>query len=204
MKRFRASPRPMLSKLADGIDRLNGAVGRAVAWLCLLMVLIGAWNAVARYVGRFIGVDLSSNLFIEAQWYLFSLLFLLGAAATLRDDAHVRVDVLYGRLGPRGKAAIDLVGTLVFLLPFCVFGVVESWDWVANSWQGREMSPDPGGLPRYPLKAVVPLAFGLLGLQGVSMAIRKGLLLAGAEPPSTATADTAPDSLPAPQQGGAP
>ncbi len=168
-----------LTKLADGIDALNGAVGRGVSWLCLFMVLIGAWNAVARYLGRFVGVDLSSNSFIEAQWYLFSLLFLLGAGAALRDDSHVRVDVLYGRLGPRGKAWIDLVGTLVFLLPFCVFGVVESWDWVVNSWTEREVSPDPGGLPRYPLKAVVPLAFVLLGFQGVSMAIRKGQQLFG-------------------------
>ncbi|MCO4769382.1 MAG: TRAP transporter small permease subunit [Deltaproteobacteria bacterium] len=172
-----------LTKLADAIDALNSAVGRAVSWLCVLMVLIGAWNAVARYLGRFVGVDLSSNSFIEAQWYLFSLLFLLGAGATLRDDSHVRVDVLYGRLGPRGKAWIDLVGTLVFLLPFCVFGVVESWDWVANSWAGLEGSPDPGGLPRYPLKTVVPVAFLLLGLQGVSMVIRKATLLFGAPGP---------------------
>lgn len=160
---------------------MNSRVGGAVSWLCLLMVGLGAWNALARYLGRFVGVDLASNSFIEAQWYLFSLLFLLGAASALREDAHVRVDVLYGRLGARGKAWIDLVGTLLLLLPFCVFGIVESWDWVLNSWQGREGSPDPGGLPRYPLKAMVPIGFALLGLQGVSMLIRKMTLLFGAD-----------------------
>jgi len=168
-----------LRRFATLIDGLNGRIGDAVSWLCLLMVGLGAWNAVARYLGRFVGVDLSSNSFIEGQWYLFSLLFLLGAAATLKDDAHVRVDVLYGRLGPRGKAWVDLVGTLVFLLPFCVFGVWESWDWVASSWHGLEGSPDPGGLPRYPLKTVVPVAFFLLGLQGVAVAIRSGDTLFG-------------------------
>lgn len=170
-----------LSRLADAIDGLNGRIGGAVAWLGLLMVGLGAWNAVARYLGRFIGVDLASNRFIEAQWYLFSLLFLLGAAGALRDDAHVRVDVLYGRLGRRGKAVIDLLGTLLLLLPFCVFGIVESWDWVAHSWQGLEGSPDPGGLPRYPLKTMVPVAFGLLALQGVSLAVRSATVLFGGD-----------------------
>jgi TRAP-type mannitol/chloroaromatic compound transport system permease small subunit len=158
-----------LLALSRGIDALNERVGRAVSWLALAMVLFGAWNALARYAGKYIGTDLSSNGFIEAQWYMFSLLFLLGAGYTLKEDAHVRVDVLYGRLGPRGKAWIDVGGTLLFLLPFCIFGVWVSWEWVLNSWAEREVSPDPGGLPRYPLKAMVPLAFTLLGLQGISM-----------------------------------
>ncbi len=162
-----------LLALSRGIDALNERVGRAVSWLALAMVLFGAWNALARYAGKYIGTDLSSNGFIEAQWYMFSLLFLLGAGYTLKQDAHVRVDVLYGRLGPRGKAWIDVCGTLLLLLPFCIFGVWVSWEWVLNSWTEREVSPDPGGLPRYPLKAMVPLAFTLLGLQGVSMFARR-------------------------------
>jgi TRAP-type mannitol/chloroaromatic compound transport system permease small subunit len=186
-----------LHKLADGIDALNARVGGAVSWLCLVMVLLGAWNAAARYLGRFVGVDLASNGFIEAQWYLFSLLFLLGAGATLQKDAHVRVDVLYGRLGPRGRAAIDLAGTVLLLLPFCVFGVVESWDWVLHSWQEHEGSPDPGGLPRYPLKTVVPVAFALLGLQGIALAIRSALRLGApgiaSADPGAAPADGTPD-----------
>ena len=162
-----------LARCAGAIDALNERIGRAVSWLALVMVLVGAWNAVARYLGRFVGVDLSSNGFIEAQWYMFSLLFLLGAGYTLKEDAHVRVDVLYGRLSPRWKARIDVAGVLLFLLPFCVFGVSVSWEWVLNSWSDREVSPDPGGLPRYPLKAMVPLAFLLLGLQGVAMFLQR-------------------------------
>ena len=162
-----------LLAVSRGIDALNERVGRAVSWLALAMVLLGAWNALARDLGRFVGTDLSSNGFIEGQWYMFSLLFLLGAGYTLKEDAHVRVDVLYGRLGPRGKAWINVGGTLFFLLPFCVFGIWESWDWVLNSWAEREVSPDPGGLPRYPLKAMVPLGFLLLGLQAVSLLIKQ-------------------------------
>ncbi len=167
-----------LERFAGAIDRLNGLIGVAVAWLSLAMVLIGAFNAVARYLGRFAGASsLASNAWIETQWYLFSVLFLLGAAYTLREDAHVRVDVLYGRLGPRGKAWIDLVGTFVFLLPFCAFGIWSSWDAVANSIAIGEMSPDPGGLPRWPLKALIPVSFGLLALQGLAEAARRVVLI---------------------------
>ena len=161
----------MLSRLATRIDALNAWIGRLVAWLCLMMVAIGAFNAVARYVGRYIGVSLSSNAYIELQWYLFSVMFLLGAAYTLQRDAHVRVDVIYGLLSRRARAWIDVVGTVVFLIPFCVFVIVMSWPAVRNSWAVLEGSPDPGGLPRYPLKTMIPVAFGLLILQGVSLLI---------------------------------
>jgi TRAP-type mannitol/chloroaromatic compound transport system permease small subunit len=163
----------MHRSLATAIDALNALVGRVVAWLCLLMVAIGAFNAVARYLGRFIGVNLSSNAYIELQWYLFSLLFLLGAAYTLQRDAHVRVDVIYGRLSERTRAWIDLAGAIVFLIPFCVFVIVVSSPAVHNSWAVLEGSPDPGGLPRYPLKTVIPVAFVLLILQGISLIIGK-------------------------------
>jgi TRAP-type mannitol/chloroaromatic compound transport system permease small subunit len=88
---------------------------------CWLMVLVGAFNAVARYLGRFLGVHLSSNAYIELQWYLFSLVFLLGAAWVLREDAHVRVDVLYARVTARTQAIIDILGTLLLLVPFSAF-----------------------------------------------------------------------------------
>jgi TRAP-type mannitol/chloroaromatic compound transport system permease small subunit len=161
-----------LLRLAATIDRGSSAVGRLCSWLALLMVLVGAYNAVVRYLGRWVGSGLSSNSYIEAQWYMFSLLFLLGAAWTLQQDAHVRVDVIYGRLSAEAKAWIDLLGTAFFLLPFCVFGVVVSWPSVRNSWSVREVSPDPGGLARYPLKTVILIAFVLLGLQGISTAIK--------------------------------
>lgn len=166
-----------LSRLGRTIDQLNAGIGRAVAWLSLAMVLIGAYNAVARYLGRHLGVELSDNAYIEAQWYLFSALFLLGAADTLRTDGHVRVDVLHARLGPRSRALIDLLGTLLLLLPFCAMATYFSLPAVESSWSILEQSPDPGGLPRYPLKTLIPVSFLLLGLQGLSLAIKSALTL---------------------------
>ncbi len=161
-----------LLRVAAVIDATNARIGRWVAWLSLVMVLIGAWNAVARYGGRFAGVNLSSNAYIELQWYLFSVLFLLAGASTLRDDKHVRVDVLYGRLSDRGKAWIDLFGSVLFLLPFCAFALWVTWPAVAESWRVREISPDPGGLPRYPIKTVILVCFVLLMLQGLSQTVK--------------------------------
>ncbi|GIV57910.1 MAG: C4-dicarboxylate ABC transporter substrate-binding protein [Rhodothermaceae bacterium] len=166
-------------RLARGIDRFSEQTGRLVYWLTLAMVVAGAYNAVVRYLDRYTGLGLSSNFYIELQWYLFSLVFLLGSAYTLRHDAHVRVDVLYARLSPRGRAWINLLGTLLFLFPFCGLMLWVSWPSVANSWAVREMSPDPGGLPRYPIKTVIPVAFVLLMVQGVSMVIRSVAVLRG-------------------------
>ena len=148
-----------------------------MAWLTLLMVVLGAYNAIARWSGRFTGVDLSSNGLLEAQWYLFSLVFLLGAQYTLKHDAHVRVDVVYSRLGERAKAWIDLLGGLLLLLPFSIAVLVFTWPGVLESWTIREESPDPGGLPRYPLKAVVLLGFVLVIVQGLNEMLKRGLEL---------------------------
>jgi TRAP-type mannitol/chloroaromatic compound transport system permease small subunit len=161
------------------VDALNEKIGRLVAVLVLLMVLLGAFNALARYLSRFTEMQLASNAYIEGQWYLFSLVFLLGAAYTLKRDQHVRVDVFYGRLSERGKAWIDLGGTLFFLLPFCAFALWASWPTVESSWVVREVSPDPGGLPRYPIKAMILACFALLFLQGVSEAIKRAADLFG-------------------------
>ena len=165
--------------LAKRIDTLNRRVGIAMGWATLLMVLIGAFNAIARTVERQLGLELSSNAYLEAQWYLFSLVFLLGAPYALRANAHVRVDVLYGQHPPRWKAWTDLLGSALFLIPFCLFAIWISWDFVANSLEVWERSPDPGGLPRWPLKLVVPIAFGLLGLQGISEATKRAAFLCG-------------------------
>ena len=169
----------LLSRL---IDSLSDRVGRGVSWLALAMVLLGAFNAVARWLSRFVGHDLSSNAYLEGQWYLFSLLFLLGAAWALREDRHVRVDVLHGRLSERGKAWVDLVGGLALLLPFCVFTLVVSLPSVRSSIATLEVSPDPGGLPRWPLKAMLLVAFVLLALQGVSEIIKRAAFLSGRAP----------------------
>lgn len=168
-----------LLRLARAVDGLNRAVGRLAAWLTLAMVLMGAWNALARYFDRAAGGGLSSNAFVEGQWYLFSLVFLLGAPHALRAGAHVRVDVLYGRFSERTRDWIDLVGGLLFTIPFCVFALWISWPAVHDSWVVREVSPDPGGLARWPIKAVIPLAFALLLAQAMSETIKRAARLAG-------------------------
>ncbi len=165
--------------IAGAIDRFSERTGRFVYWLTLFAVLIGSFNAIFRYLDRYTGLGLSSNMYIELQWYLFGLIFLLGAAYTLKHDAHVRVDVFFGRLGTRGRAWINLLGTVLFLFPFCVLMIVVSWPSVRNSWAILEQSPDPGGLPRFPIKTIIPLAFLLLAIQGVSMLIKQVALLRG-------------------------
>ncbi len=160
------------SRFVGVVDALTERVGRAVSWLVLAMVLTGAYNAIARYLGRGMGVNMSSNAYLEAQWYLFSLVFLMGAAYTFKHDNHVRVDVLYGRLSKRGQLWINLIGTVVFLLPFSFFTLWVSWPSVRNSWMVLEGSPDPGGLPRYPIKSMILVAFALLALQGIAEVVR--------------------------------
>jgi TRAP-type mannitol/chloroaromatic compound transport system permease small subunit len=161
-----------LRRLADTIDGLNDAMGSAVRWLVLLMVLVGAVSTLARYSARQLGLTLNLTPATEAQWYMFSVIFLLGAAYALRHDVHVRVDVLYERLGVRGRGWIDLVGTLLFLVPFSVLMLWVSFPAVWTSWQIRETSPDPGGLPRWPIKALIMVSFGLLLLQAVSQVVK--------------------------------
>jgi len=172
-----------LLTVSRGIDKLSGLIGRATSWLAALMIVIGATNAVMRYVSRDLGFEMGGNAALETQWYLFSLMFLLGAAWTLERDAHVRVDVLYGRLSWRARAGIDLAGTLLFLLPFCAFALYVSTPSVLNSWEVREISQDPGGLPRYPIKAMILVSFGLLALQGLSQGIKALATLTGHLPP---------------------
>ena len=173
----------LLRRAATAIDRLNDAIGSAVTWLALLMVGFGAYNAIARYLTRFVGVGLSSNALNELQWYLFSIVFLLGAAWGLRHDVHVRVDVLYGRLSWRKKAWVDLLGTILFLIPFCVMMLWVSFPSVARSFAVREVSPDPGGLPRWPIKGLVLVSFILLLVQGLAVIVRQVDALRSGLPP---------------------
>src|SRR5688572_26013712 len=156
---------------ARTMGRINDAIGTMLRWLAVAMVLLGAYNALARYITPKVGFALSSNALNEAQWYLFTLIFLLGSAYALRHDVHIRVDVLFSRLSDRAKAWLDIWGTVLFLIPFCVLMLWVTWGPVRNSWMIREVSPDPGGLPRYPIKTVVLLAFGMLLLQGIALII---------------------------------
>lgn len=163
---------PALLRISKAIDHLTGWIGRATGWLLLVMVLIGALGATLRYAGQPLGMTFSLNALGEAQWYLFSAVFLLGAAWTLSEDAHVRVDVVYSRLSQKRTALINLLGTLLFLLPFCALMLWATIPFVMDSWAVREASPDPGGLPRYPIKTLVPIAFLLLFLQGISQTVK--------------------------------
>jgi TRAP-type mannitol/chloroaromatic compound transport system permease small subunit len=165
--------------VAQVIDLVNTALGRVVTWLVLVMTLIGAYNAVMRTLDKQLGTQLSSNTYLELQWYLFSIVFLYGAAYTLKEDGHVRVDVLFSRFSERTRAWIDLLGTLLFLIPFSFILLYVALPWVANAVRIMEMSPDPGGLPRWPIKLALPIAFGILILQGVSQAIKSAAFLRG-------------------------
>lgn len=164
-----------LLQLARRIDRLNESVGRPVAWLILIAVCIAVLTAFARKVGT------GSNAFIEVQWYLFAAIFLLGAGHTLKRDEHVRIDVIAKHFSNRTRAGIELAGHLLFLLPLCALLIWLGTEnaWVA--WRSHEMSADAGGLPRWPVLALIPLGFLLLGLQVVAESIRRLALLSGKE-----------------------
>ena len=157
-----------LLQVAEIIDALNRWIGKLAYWLVIVMVAVGGWNVLGRYVGKWIAQPLTSNALIEIQWYLFDLVFLLGAAYTLQKNGHVRVDIIYKNFGQKGRAIANLFGTILFLIPFCLMVIYFSWGTIVNSWQILEMSPDPGGLPRYPIKSMIIVSFGLLLLQGLA------------------------------------
>jgi TRAP-type mannitol/chloroaromatic compound transport system permease small subunit len=163
--------------LSRAIDGLNERVGRAVMWLVLVAVLVSSGNALFRY-----GLNMSSNAWLEIQWYLFAAIFLLGAGYTLKHNGHVRIDILYGRYSPRTRAMIDLAGGLLFLLPTAIIIAWLAWTGFAGAYSIGEMSADAGGLPRWPIRLLIPVGFGLLALQGISECIKRLAFLAGKGP----------------------
>lgn len=177
-----------LLKISRGIDNAVDTMGRSITWLVLIMVLLGVYNTIARYLGGVVGANFTSNALIELQWFCFSIIFFLGASYVLRHNEHVRVDFLYGNWPPKRKALVNLLGTLLFLLPFCavVFWVstrpvMISWGWnpLTGAWRNWEMSPNPGGLPYAPIKSFILIGFGLLFIQGISEAIKNAAILQG-------------------------
>ena len=164
----------LLLKLSQLIDWLNERVGKGAFWLVLIMTLISAGNASYRFV-----FNDSSNGMLEIQWYLFAAVFLLCAPYTLQKNEHVRIDVLSGKLSPRGLAVIDIIGTLFFLLPMVVLVLWLSLPLVADSYKINEHSANAGGLIRWPVKILLPIGFTLLALQGVSELIKRIAFLAG-------------------------
>jgi TRAP-type mannitol/chloroaromatic compound transport system permease small subunit len=164
-------------RLSRLIDALNERVGRAVYWLILLAVLVSAGNATVRYL-----FDVSSNGWLELQWYLFSAVFLLAAGYTLRHNEHVSIDLIFTRLPARKRAWIDLFGGAFFLLPIAIVIMVLSWPVFAESYLRHEVSADAGGLLRWPVKLLIPAGFLLLSLQGVSEIIKRIAFLRGRIP----------------------
>ena len=166
-----------LLRLSRAIDALNERVGHLVYWLVLAAVVVSAGNALMRYT-----FDMSSNAWLELQWYLFSAVFLLAAGYTLLHNEHVRIDVVYSHLTPRARAWIDLLGGLLFLLPMAIIIMVLSWPMVVESIGRNEYSSDAGGLLRWPAKLLIPIGFLLLVLQGVSEIIKRIAFLLGRIP----------------------
>jgi TRAP-type mannitol/chloroaromatic compound transport system permease small subunit len=163
-----------LLTLSRWIDSLNESAGKLVMWLVLITTLIATGNALAKYL-----LGEGSNAWLEAQWYGFGAMFLLGAGYTLRHNGHVRIDVMYQRFSAKGQALIDLLGGILFLLPVAILLTWLSWPLFTESWRIQEMSPDAGGLIRWPIKLVLPLGFGLLLLQGISEIIKRIGVLTG-------------------------
>ena len=163
--------------LSRAIDWLNQRVGHVVYWLILAAVVVSAGNATVRYL-----FDMSSNGWLELQWYLFSAVFLLAAGYTLLHNEHVRIDVVISHLPPRVRAWIDLLGSLFFLLPMATIILALSWPMFIESIVRNEFSADAGGLLRWPVKLLIPLGFLLLVLQGVSEIIKRAAFLLGRIP----------------------
>ncbi len=166
-----------LSTFVRGVERISEGVGSVVSWLTTLLVAVVCFDVATRYLFNFTLVAVQ-----EAQWHVFGTLFLLGASFTLKHDRHVRVDVLYTNFSPRLKAWVNLLGTVLFLVPFCLLGIKLGWDYTQASLAASEGSPNPGGLPaRYALKAMIPLGFFLLLIQGLAGAARSASVLTGAK-----------------------
>jgi len=164
-----------LLPLSRAIDRLSQAAAALAAVLGFLSCFISAANAVSRYL-----FDASSNAWLEIQWQLFAATFLLGAAWVLKLNEHVRVDLIYGALSRRARLKVDIFGFLVFFFPFCILMLDMTVPWFLRSFWSGEGSANAGGLPVWPVKALLPLGFVLLLLQGISECIKRIAVLRGA------------------------
>ena len=166
-----------IKMLSRFIDKVNEWVGRGVAWVTLCLVLVVFADVVMRYLFN------TSFVFTqELEWHIFGFIFLIGAGYTLLHDGHVRVDIIYQRLGLKGRAWINLAGVILFLIPGCVMVITTSWKFTMNSFAILEGSPDPGGIPfRFLMKGCIPAGFTLLLLQGLSLGMHSLLQILGIE-----------------------
>lgn len=156
------------------IDRTSTSIGRAAAWLVVVAAVISAGNAVVRKT-----FDWSSNALLEIQWWLFAAVFLLAAPWALVSNEHIRVDIVNNRLSKRTRDLIELAGHALFLLPVAALIAWTSWSFFTASYVHSEQSPNAGGLPLWPIKALIPVAFVLLFAQGVSEIIKRIAIMRG-------------------------
>jgi TRAP-type mannitol/chloroaromatic compound transport system permease small subunit len=164
----------ILLRFSAMIDALNQRLSYVADWLVLLSCLISAGNAFSRYA-----FSISSNAWLEIQWYMFGALVMLGASYTLKKNEHVRVDIVYANVSTRRQIGIDIFGTILFLLPATLIMAYLSWPIFHNSWVENEISSNAGGLVRWPVKIFLPLGFALLSLQGISELIKRIAMLTG-------------------------
>jgi TRAP-type mannitol/chloroaromatic compound transport system permease small subunit len=179
-----------LLSLSRAIDAINTFFGKAVSWLLLAAILISAINATTRKL-----FNLSSNAWLEAQWYLFSAAFLIAAGYTLLNSEHVKVDLLYSRMSRRTQIWIEVLGTIFFLFPLCLITVYLSWPIVVSKFISGEVSNNTGGLILWPAWFLIPMGFALLALQGLSELIKRIAILRGDMPDEVALADAEAKTL---------
>ncbi|MFG1417110.1 TRAP transporter small permease subunit [Xanthobacter sp. V0B-10] len=164
---------PLLA-LARGIDAINMRIGKIAAWLIVVAIFVSALNAIVRKL-----FDVSSNSWLELQWVLFAAVFLLCASWTLLDNEHIRIDIVNSHLSKRMRDGIDIFGHLFFLLPFSILLLWTSVPFFLTSYAIDEQSLNAGGLPQWPAKALVPLGFFFLTLQGISELIKRVAIFTG-------------------------
>ena len=168
----------LLLSFSAAVDAINQKIGVACDWLVLVACLVSGGNAMVRYA-----YDYSSNAWLEIQWYMFAIIVMFGASYTLRRNEHVRVDIFYMQLSDRGRLWIDVIGTILFLLPMCLLLCWLSWPFFMQSFRVAEESSNAGGLVRWPIKLVIPAGFALLTFQGVSELIKRVAALRGIRVP---------------------
>ena len=163
-----------LLSLSRAIDALNERLGYVANWLVLMSCLISAGNAFSRYA-----FGVSSNAWLEIQWYMFAGMVMLGTSYTLKRNEHVRVEIVFSNLSTRRQIGVDIFGAIFFLLPATLIMAYLSWPIFYNSWMENEVSANAGGLTRWPVKIFIPLGFALLSLQGMSELIKRWAMLTG-------------------------
>lgn len=186
-------------RLSAGIDRLNELIGRSVFWLILVAVLVSAINAIIRKA-----FDISSNAWLELQWQLFGAVFMLCAAYTFLKNEHIRIDILNARFPKAVRDWIDLLGHLVFFMPFVILMMVDGWPFFMASYRINEQSMNAGGLAQWPAKLLIPVGFFLLFLQGISEIIKRIAVMRGLIPDPHGEEPVRSEEIMAKEMGGLP